>query len=237
MTCECFKNKRTGGYKSQRMLTMTWDGYNERSGGYHGTWFHPMQGGSQSLGPQLRGGAAAVPVGYMDRMKAMSKNLRGLSRAELTRRQRSTIYENAVDIVDDLYDTSAFGGDTAAWGRVRDALPHRGVGPSGGADITGKNLWRSIKILFDTPAGRANALMLVVKCAKATSGLGRSHLPFLQQMAKTLGFPLVIMAGSTGMADTFSVTEDGGIVVRAAAATVTHAERGAAEALLQLGSR
>jgi hypothetical protein len=219
------------------MLTMTWDGYNERSGGYHGTWFHPMQGGSQLLGPQLRGGAAAVPVGYMDRMKAMSKELRGLSRAELTRRQRSTIYENAVDIVDDLYDTSAFGGDAAAWGRVRDALPHRGVGPSGGADITGKNLWRSIKILFDTPAGRANALMLVVKCAKATSGLGRSHLPFLRQMAETLGFPLVIMAGSTGMADTFSVMEDGGIVVRAAAATVTHAERGAAEALLQLGSR
>jgi len=189
--------------------------------------------------PQARVTTAmtGVPVGYMDRMKAMSKELRGLSRAELTRRQRSTIYENAVDIVDDLYDTSAFGGDTAAWGRVRDALPHRGVGPSGGADITGKNLWRSIKILFDTPAGRANALMLVVKCAKVTSGLGRSHLPFLRQMAETLGFPLVIMAGSTGMADTFSVTEDGGIVVRAAAATVTHAERGAAEALLQLGSR
>ena len=36
-------NKRTGGYKSQRMLSMTWDGYNAR----------------QSGGPQLRGGAMA----------------------------------------------------------------------------------------------------------------------------------------------------------------------------------
>ena len=27
------------------MLVMTLNGYNKRSGGYHGTWFHPMQGG------------------------------------------------------------------------------------------------------------------------------------------------------------------------------------------------
>ena len=132
------------------------------------------------------------------------------------------------------YDKAAFGGreHRSDWSTVRSLLPQRGTDPSGGKNIVAGNLWRMLKLLYDDPKGRANALMLIVKAAKTTSALGQSHMPFLRAMSQVLDFALDVAPGSTGMQDNIDVSESG-IVVRPARGK---RERQAAQALLELAA-
>eukprot|EP01046_Picozoa_sp_COSAG06_P066947 COSAG06_NODE_17125_length_959_cov_13.586047_1_plen_71_part_10 len=71
------------------MLVMSLAGYNERSGGYHGTWFHPMQGGMKLQ----RGGKLQEQV-YSDlgALKSLNRRFRQLGSREMTRKDRSDLY-------------------------------------------------------------------------------------------------------------------------------------------------
>ena len=78
------------------MLVMSLYGYNKPSGGYHGTWFHPMQGGMKLQ----RGGELQRRV-YSDlgALKSLNKRVRQLSKREMTRKERSDLYSDMLDAV------------------------------------------------------------------------------------------------------------------------------------------
>ena len=96
-------------------------------------------------------------------------------------------------------------------------------------------VWRGIHALYKDPKGRTNALMLVVRAAKLTSGLFLNHLPFLREMAAALGFSLQVDEGATGaLGDRLDVTDAGGIRVRPPASAMSSREREAALGMVQL---
>ena len=182
----------------------------------------------------MRGSGGRLNYNDTSVMQAMSKRLRALQRSTLSRKDRSAVYDDAVLLIDSIYDKAAFGGreHRSDWSTVRSLLPRRGTDPSGGKNIVAGNLWRILKLLHDDPKGRANALMLIVKAAKTTSALGQSHMPFLRAMSQVLDFALEIAPGSTGMQDHIDVSENG-IVVRPARGK---RERLAAQALVELAA-
>ena len=83
------------------MLVMSLDGYNKRSGGYHGTWFHPMQGGMK-----LQRGGELKPQVYSDlgALKSLNKRFRQLGSREMTRKERSDLYGDMLELFDQLYN-------------------------------------------------------------------------------------------------------------------------------------
>ena len=213
---------------------MSLAGYNERSGGYHGTWFHPMQGGMKLQ----RGGKLQEQV-YSDlaALKALSKRFRQLGSRKMTRRERSDLYGDMLELLEQLYnvvfDTDA--PDSVKWSALVRLIPNRGKTESGGSDLLAAAVWRGIHALYKDPRGRTNALMLVVRAAKLSSGLFLNHLPFLREMATALGFPLQVEDGATGaLGDRLDVTDEGGIRVRPPASAMGSREREAALGMVQL---
>ena len=216
------------------MLAMTVAGYNARSGGYHGTWFHPMQGGMKLQ----RGGELQKRV-YSDlgALKSLNKRVRQLSTREMTRKERSDLYGDMIDLFDQLYNVfqDPEAPDYAKWSVLVRRIPKRGAKDGGGSDMLAAAVWRGIQTLYKDPKGRTNALMLVVRAAKLSSGLYMNHLPFLREMATALEFQLQVEEGATGaLGDRLDVTDEGGIRVRPPAGGVSSREREAALGMVQL---
>ena len=216
------------------MLVMSLNGYNERSGGYHGTWFHPMQGGMKLQ----RGGKLQEQVYSSNAaLKALSKRFRQLGSRKMTRRERSDLYGDMLELLEQLYnvvfDTDA--PDSVKWSALVRLIPNRGKTESGGSDLLAAAVWRGIHALYKDPQGRTNALMLVVRAAKLSSGLFLNHLPFLREMAAALGFPLQVEEGATGaLGDRLDVTDAGGIRVRPPTSALSSREREAALGMVEL---
>jgi hypothetical protein len=216
------------------MLVMSLAGYNERSGGYHGTWFHPMQGGMKLQ----RGGKLQEQV-YSDlgALKALSKRFRQMGSRKMTRRERSDLYGDMLELLEQLYNVvfDADAPENAKWSALVRLIPNRGKTESGGSDLLAAAVWRGIHALYKDTQGRTNALMLVVRAAKLSSGLFLNHLPFLREMATALGFPLQVEDGATGaLGDRLDVTDEGGIRVRPPASAMRSREREAALGMVQL---
>ena len=216
------------------MLAMTIAGYNARSGGYHGTWFHPMQGGMKLQ----RGGELKARV-YSDlgALKSLNKRFRQLGSREMTRKERSDLYSDMLDLLLQLYNVFQDPGapEYAKWAILVRRLPKRGAKDGGGSDMLAAAVWRGIHALYKDPKGRTNALMLVVRAAKLSSGLFLNHLPFLREMAAALGFPLQVEEGATGaLGDRLDVTDAGGIRVRPPVGAVSSREREAALGMVEL---
>ena len=216
------------------MLAMSLNGYNERSGGYHGTWFHPMHGGMKLQ----RGGELQKRV-YSDlgALKSLNKRFRQLGSREMTRKERSDLYSDMLELFDQLYNVfqDPDAPENAKWAVLVRRIPERGRKESGGSDMLAAAVWRGIHALYKDPKGRTNALMLVVRAAKLTSGLFLDHLPFLREMAAALGFPLQVEEGATGaLGDRLDVTDAGGIRVRPPASAVSSRERESALGMVQL---
>ena len=83
------------------MLVMTLNGYNKRSGGYHGTWFHPMQGGMKL---QRGGGLPSRVYSDLRALMALNKRFRLLERREMTRKERSDLYGDMIELLEQLYN-------------------------------------------------------------------------------------------------------------------------------------
>ena len=216
------------------MLVMSLAGYNERSGGYHGTWFHPMQGGMKLQ----RGGKLQEQV-YSDlaALKALNRRFRQLGSRKMTRRERSDLYGDMLELFDQLYNVfqDPDAPENAKWSALVRLIPDRGKTKSGGSDLLAAAVWRGIHALYKDPQGRTNALMLVVRAAKLSSGLFLNHLPFLREMAAALGFSLYVEEGATGaLGDRLDVTDAGGIRVRPPASAMGSREREAALGMVQL---
>ena len=216
------------------MLVMTLNGYNDRRGGYTGKWFHPMQGGMKLQ----RGGKLQEQV-YSDlgALKALNKRFRQLGSREMTRKDRSDLYGDMLELLEQLYnvvfDTDA--PDSVKWSALVRLIPNRGRIETGGSDLLATAVWRGVHALYKDPRGRTNALMLVVRAAKLSSGLFLNHLPFLREMAEALGFPLQVEDGATGaLGDRLDVTDEGGIRVRPPASAMGSREREAALGMVQL---
>ena len=212
------------------MLAMSIDGYNRRSGGYHGKWFHPMQGYADA--PTQRGGNLPTEI-YKNNtaLKDLNKRIRKLAQSDMTRKERSDLYGDMQELLLQLYNI-VFDDDAEKkdqWSQLVRTVPRRGLLDTGGNDLRANAVFRGIKALYDDPQGRMNALMLIVRTAKLTSALFISHLPFLREMADVLGFPLQIDEAASGLNDFLDI-QDGGIRVRPAGK-----ERVAAQALLELG--
>ena len=213
---------------------MTIAGYNARSGGFHGKWFHPMQGGMKLQ----RGGELQKRV-YNDlgALKSLNKRFRQLGSREMTRKERSDLYSDILELFDQLYNVfqDPDAPENAKWAVLVRRIPERGRKESGGNDMLATAVWRGIHTLYKDPKGRTNALMLIVRAAKLTSGLFLDHLPFLREMAAALGFPLQVEEGATGaLGDRLDVTDAGGIRVRPPASAVSSREREAALGMVQL---
>ena len=216
------------------MLVMSLAGYNERSGGYHGTWFHPMQGGMKLQ----RGGKLQEQV-YSDlgALKSLNRRFRQLGSRKMTRRERSDLYGDMLELFDQLYNVfqDPDAPENAKWSALVRLIPDRGKTKSGGSDLLAAAVWRGIHALYKDTQGRTNALMLVVRAAKLSSGLFLNHLPFLREMATALGFPLQVEDGATGaIGDRFDVTDEGGIRVRPPTSALNSREREAALGMVQL---
>ena len=177
------------------------------------------------------GGLPGQAYKNMGVLKDLNKRFRQLGLREMTRKERSDLYDTMVDLLDQLYNVfqDPDAPDFAQWRVLKRRIPQRGMKDTGGADLLAVALWRGINTLYKDPKGRTNALMLVVKAAKLTSGLLQNHLPFLQDMAQALGFPLTLEDGVTGMlGDRMMITDDG-ITVR------PDPTMQAAQTMLQLG--
>ena len=140
----------------------------------------------------------------------LNKRLRQLNKREMTRRERSDLYTDMLDLFDQLYnvfqDSSA--PESAKWSVLVERIPNRGAKETGGSDPLAAAVWRGIQTLYKDPKGRTNALMLIVRAAKLSSGLFLNHLPFLREMATALGFPLQVEDGATGaLGDRLDVTD------------------------------
>ncbi len=217
------------------MLVMSLNGYNERSGGYHGKWFHPMRGGMKLQ----RGGQLQERVyNDLNALKTLSKRFRQLKSREMTRKDRSDLYADMLDLFTQLYNVvqDPDAPEYARWAVLVRLIPKRGLKDSGGNDLLAGVIWRGIHTLYTDPKGRTNALMLVVRAAKLTGFFQSTQLlPFLREMSEALGFPLHLEPGVTGaLGELMAVTDDGGIRVRRPASAVGSREREAALGMVQL---
>ena len=125
------------------MLVMSLAGYNERSGGYHGTWFHPMQGGMKLQ----RGGKLQEQV-YSDlgALKSLNRRFRQLGSRKMTRRERSDLYGDMLELLEQLYNVvfDADAPENAKWSALVRLIPDRGKTKSGGSDLLAAAVWRGI---------------------------------------------------------------------------------------------
>ena len=150
-------------------------------------------------------------------LKELSKRLRQLQRKEMTRKERSDLYGDMLQLIDQVYKR-AFQDpeqpESAKWYVLAHRIPKRGSLETGGNNMLAANLWRGVNVLYRDPRGRKNALMLVVRLAKLSSALYVNYAPFLREMATALGFPLYVKEGATGaIGDVIDVTDDDGIRV------------------------
>jgi hypothetical protein len=219
------------------MLAMSLDGYNKRSGGYHGTWFHPMQGGMKLQ----RGGELQSRVySNIRALTALNKHIRSLERREMSRKERSDLYGDMIELLEQLYNVvvDPDAPESAKWSVLAGQIPKRGAKETGGRNPLAAAVWRGIETLYKDPKGRINALLLVVRAAKLTGFYkagGAPVLTFLREMSEALGFPLHLEAGVTGaLGELMDVTDDGGIRVRRPGSGVGSREREAALGLVQL---
>lgn len=217
------------------MLVMSLNGYNKRSGGYHGTWLHPMRGGMKLQ----RGGELQKRV-YSDigLLQSLSRRFRKLGSREMSRKERSDLYSDMLGLFDQLYNvfSDPDAPEYAKWSKLVSLIPKRGKKETGGHDLVAAVVWRGIQALYDDPKGRTNALMLVVRAAKLTGFYKMTYvLAFLREMSQALGFPLHVEAGVTGaLGELMDVTDDGGIRVRRPGNTESSREREAALGMVQL---
>ena len=99
----------------------------------------------------------------------------------MTRRERSDLYGDMLELFDQLYNVfqDPEAPEYAKWAVLVRRIPKRGAKDGGGNDMLAALVWRGIHALYKDPKGRTNALMLVVRAAKTGSALFLNHLPFL----------------------------------------------------------